>query len=225
MNNRKGITLINIIFVVIGILIIGGGGYYVLGERTVSPLDTPQNSVPDDWKTYSNPKYSIEFKYPLIATATDIMEKEPLGNYESSFVQFVQLGIMSSTGLSSQENCNLDPSYPSFVPCPPEEEDILRMGFVSADELQKEIKILTEYSEPNGGIQAFMPVKIAGKESSVFGFALPGAGIAYIKYFLFVTPERGFIITRFLGTRSTNASEKMDVLVQDIFETFKFSET
>ncbi len=87
MKNNKGIASILMVLIIIGVLVLGGGIYYLLVTNPQEPVACTQEAMlcpdgsyvsrtgpncefspcPDqtaDWKTYANNDYGFEFKYP-----------------------------------------------------------------------------------------------------------------------------------------------------------------
>lgn len=74
--DQKGISAITVVFIVIAVLVVGGGVWYLAQEPEPEPVvtDDPDPVITDDlemnndviaeWQTYQDDQYGVEFKYP-----------------------------------------------------------------------------------------------------------------------------------------------------------------
>jgi|SRR3989344_760620 len=104
--DQKGFA--NIALILIIIVLVGAGGYFIFykkSEPITQQTPTPQNPTPPatqtqnnnsqttatqdktaSWKTYTNTKYDIEFKYPSSLALTERERTHPTGDsFEISF--------------------------------------------------------------------------------------------------------------------------------------------
>jgi len=82
-NNQRGF-IVSVLLGIIALLVIGGGVYVYQNKKTEVPavVDTEiqqpvqaqqqTNSIPADWKTYKNTKYTFKFRYPPEWTINEV---------------------------------------------------------------------------------------------------------------------------------------------------------
>jgi len=89
---QKGFSNI-FIGIIVGVVLVGIGGYFLLGGKPVLPtaiVESPQvteekATVSDEianWKTYRNEEYGFEFRYPLEWMFVGPSRLEPNNNYK-----------------------------------------------------------------------------------------------------------------------------------------------
>jgi len=97
---QLGLAPIEIILIIVGVLIICGGGYYLFTQKLTQSqqsISTPQPTTQDetaDWQIYRNEKYGFEIKYP------NDWQLEDLSNESISYCNITINGPESNTSYS-----------------------------------------------------------------------------------------------------------------------------
>ena len=86
--NRKGITPIVIILIIVGVLVLAGGVWYWQNQKEKEGPKPGEITTDEtaNWKTYRNEEHGLEFKYPEDWNEPTIKEGDPYYKGEYFFV-------------------------------------------------------------------------------------------------------------------------------------------
>ncbi|MDP3973913.1 MAG: hypothetical protein Q8P92_03710 [Candidatus Daviesbacteria bacterium] len=205
-SNQKGNFLL-IIGLVVLVLVVGAGGYFLYQKQVNKPVTTPQTSqvtpspIPDEtanWKTYSNSSLGFSFSYPMIL--------------DHLYDQF---------GFNHPDNPEGNLLLQNFDGSKPRQDQPTDFQMVVEAYKNSDQVTLDKYvKDPNkvwnqSGVQIFADITL-GNEPALKGLAIQKNE----KVPTIWVSHKGYVLTIYLETpKSTNAS-----LFDQILSTFKFSD-
>ena len=221
--NQRGNFLL-IIGVIVLILVIGAGGYFLYQKQTSKPTNSSQISPPTtsptldetaNWKTYTNAKYGYSFKYPPKLTSIELspdkgeMVVSIAGKSEGSSDEGYYTGLFNIS---------------SFIP-----GDTL----YDSDEIAKELlalKVGDQYQPADrliGNLTSTYPtykrlsgMTISGVQAKVFETKSTDGGLLK-KFYVSNKDTNYLIVSDFYSTQSEYYPQE---LYDQILSTFKFTD-
>ena len=203
MKNNKGVSVILIVLIIVGVLAVVGGTYYFFVKKIQKPVGCTQEAkicpdgsavgrtspncefaecptpTPDetaDWQIYKNEEYGFELKYPKEWYAYDDKSDEALG--------ITRLAFISTLSQEQYEKLELGESY-----------EIIQINYVKGKSLEEVLKLFNNPSYLNIYNLSTKEIKVVGNS---------GYQISYYRNFSVTASNKEQIVVDYIFSDRDN---------------------